>query len=90
MGSIMSRPMQMGQQQNPSSNDVISEAIAMAQNGANMQSELQNRLNRDPGKAQAFAQFMQQNKGKNVWDIAYDLMRQRGINPAMYGLPPRK
>lgn len=71
-------------------NDVISEAIAMAQNGANMQNELQNRLNRDPAKAQQFAQFMQQNRGKNVWDIAYDLMRQRGINPAMYGLPPRK
>lgn len=87
----MSRPIaeQMRPVQSQPNNDVISEVIAMAQNGANMQNELQNRLNRDPQKAQEFAQFMQQNRGRNVWDIAYDLMRQRGINPAMYGLPPR-
>lgn len=62
----------------------------MAQNGANMETEFRNQLNNNPGKAQQFAQFMQQHKGRNVWDVAYDLMAQRGVNPANFGLPPRK
>lgn len=72
------------------SDDAISKAISMAQNGANLENEFRNQVSRNPDKAQAFAQFMQQNRGRNPWDIAYELMAKRGVNPAMYGLPPRR
>jgi hypothetical protein len=81
--------MQQNRQQNEY-DDAVSKAISMAQNGANMEAEFRNQISKNPTKAQEFAQFMQQNKGRNVWDVAYDLMAKRGINPSMYGLPPRR
>jgi hypothetical protein len=70
--------------------DAVNRAIQMAQGGVNMENEFKNQISKNPTKAQEFAQFMQQHKGRNPWDIAYELMAQRGINPAMYGLPPRR
>ena len=88
MGQAPMSPSTQYQQNNY--DDAVSRAIYMAQNGGNMENEFRNVVSQNPEKAQAFAQFMQQNKGRNPWDIAYELMSKRGINPAMYGLPPRK
>ena len=87
----MSQP--QNNQYNPQPNDctdAISQVVAMAQNGANLEAEFKNQLRRNPDKAQAFAQFIQQYKGRQPWDVAYELMAQRGINPAQFGLPPRR
>ena len=69
--------------------DAVSQAIAMAENGGNMQQELQKRMRQNPQQAQQFAQFMRQNRGRNVWDVAYELMGQRGVDPSKFGLPRR-
>jgi hypothetical protein len=84
------QPNQAQTQQVNDFDDAVAKAIQMAQSGVNMETEFRNEVSKNPSKAQAFAQFMQQNQGRNPWDIAYELMAKRGINPAMYGLPPRK
>jgi hypothetical protein len=47
-------------------------------------------LSQNPTLAQKFQQTMQQYPNASPWDVAYDLMRQRGIDPRNFGLPPRR
>lgn len=55
------------------------------------QAEMQARqmLNNNPNLMQQFQQLMQANQGKSYWDIAYQLAKERGIDPARFGLPRR-
>lgn len=89
MRNIISTPMYQQTQQTPQNNP-ISDILRFVQNGGNPEQELKNRLAQNPAMAQQFSQFMQQNQGKNPWDLFYELASQRGINPAQFGLPPRR
>ena len=46
-------------------------------------------LSSNPNLARQFQSTMQQFGNMSPWDIAYELMRQRGIDPKMMGLPRR-
>lgn len=46
-------------------------------------------LSQNPTLAQKFQQVMKEYGNARPWDVAYDLMRKRGIDPSMFGLPRR-
>lgn len=48
---------------------------------------VEQRFAQNPQLAQQVQSIMQNYGGANPRDIAYDMMRQRGIDPAMFGLP---
>lgn len=51
--------------------------------------QVQQMLANNPALAQQYQQTMQQYGNMGPWDIAYELMRQRGIDPRTMGLPRR-
>ena len=51
--------------------------------------QVRQQLAQNPGLAQQFQQTMQQYGNASPWDIAYDLMNKRGIDPSRFGLPRR-
>ena len=70
-------------------NDPVQEILSFVNNGGNAEQELRNQLSRNPTKAQEFGKFVQQNRGRNPWDILNELASQRGINLNNYPLPRR-
>lgn len=79
-------PMQM-QQVNPA--NVISQAMSMPVQGSYEQM-VKTRLQQDPRLAKTFQQVM--NMYGNVqdpWQIAFALMRERGIDPSILNMPRR-
>lgn len=84
MKSLMSQPMGQPNQQ--------SQQMGMQQVPNNEQARMMVRqqLAQNPTLAQKFQQTMGQYPNASPWDVAYDLMRQRGIDPRNFGLPPRR
>lgn len=84
----MSRPMGNPSQQNPNQpyNDPVEEIIAFAQNGGDAEQELRRRMQQNPQLAQEFGKYVQQNRGRNPWELLNELAAQRGINLSRYGL----
>ena len=46
-------------------------------------------LANNPQLAKQFEEVMNQYGNVSPWDVAYDLMKKRGIDPSSFGLPRR-
>ena len=83
MGGQTNYPQQPNQQ--VPTNDPVAEILNFAQNGGDPEQELKRRMSQNPEQAQQFSKFVAQNRGRNPWELLYEMAAQRGINLNNYG-----